>query len=357
MDKQNSAIRLLRNLEEALAEAFEAQVTIPNPLRRYLFSLQTHAKKLYEAVRGEDESQIDQVYAAIQSRAADLQASLAKGFHSASVIGPLNKVLNAATSEDFILAPKTALLLPEDVIKWSEHEKYETSLSVLHHDLRQVQIMQAEIWKRTQNIEQITEQGGVSARALAEEVAKAKEKANASVTQVINELLSKQSEVNELVGLISGTAVSGSYAKSAETEKQWADSTRNGSVFLMLTAVLIIGYSLLETATPHFEWQVGLFRLLFSLALSVPAVYLARESTKHRGQQYSYLRMSLDLQSITPYLASLPEAEQHRLKAEMASRLFGGKDIDVQQIESYPLNVQELVIALASKISEPPKPK
>lgn len=355
--KQASAERLARKVDEAIAEAFEAGVPMPNSLRRYLFSLQAHANNLRVASDADaDTSRIDQEHAAIRSRAAGLQAALIKGEHPKSVVSLLYGVLHAATSEDVVLAPGAAPLAAEEATKWQEvANKYEASLRALHEDLRQLEIRQAQVRKRAHEVEKIAQRGDASAKSLGDEVKKAKEDANASVSAILDQLRQKQSEVNELVGLISGTAVAGSYASSAETEKKWADATRNGSVFLMLTAVLIIGYSLLETGTPHFDWQIGLFRLIFSLALSVPAVYLARESTKHRAQQYAYLRMSLDLQSITPYLASLPESEQHRLKAEMAIRLFASKDADVQSVESYPLNVQELIMALAAKVSESPK--
>ncbi|WP_156909575.1 hypothetical protein [Ottowia thiooxydans] len=357
--KRVSADRLARKLEDAIFEAFETAETgepLANSLRRYLFSLQAHLKKLRHAIETGNTSQIDYEHASIRSRASALQAALIKGEHPGAVVASLYAVLHAATSEDSTLAPNASPLAAEEAAKWQEiAKKYELALNFLRQELSQLEIRQTQIRKRTQEVEKIAEHGDTSVRALGDEVAKAKAAAKNSVTEILIELRQKQSEVNKLVGIISGTAVAGSYASSAETEKTWADATRNGSVFLMLTASLIIGYSLLETVTAYFDWQLGVFRLVFSLALSVPAVYLARESTKHRAQQYGYNRMSLDLQSITPYLASLPASEQHRLKAEMANRLFGGKDVDVQTVDSYPLNVQELIVALASKIGESTK--
>jgi hypothetical protein len=165
---------------------------------------------------------------------------------------------------------------------------------------------------------------------------------------ILTELLEKQREINDLVGLLAGETVSGSYAKSANVEKKTADAMRNGSVALMLTIVLIIGYSLFETGQPHFEWETALARLLFSLTLSVPAAYLARESSKHRAQQYTYLRVSLDLQAMPPYLAPLPSEEQNRLRGGIADRIFGAKEQNPVG-DSYPLNIQELLMAIINK--------
>lgn len=168
---------------------------------------------------------------------------------------------------------------------------------------------------------------------------------------ITEDLLKKQDDVNKLVGMVSGSTIAGSFAKSAEDERQLANSMRNGSVLLMLTIVLIVGYSFFETAKPQFDWQTGAFRLLFSIALSIPAAYLARESSKHRTQQYSHLKVSLDLQAITPYLASLPTEDQHKLKLDVANKIFGAKDNYSSLPDSYPVNLNDLITTIASTIN------
>ncbi|MDB5918948.1 MAG: hypothetical protein JWR40_3182, partial [Massilia sp.] len=92
---------------------------------------------------------------------------------------------------------------------------------------------------------------------------------SARVETVLLDLEEKQREVNELVGAVTGSAMAGSYSTSAESERKLAEGMRNGSVLLMLIISCLVGYSLLETTQPHFDWQIALFRLLFSLELSV----------------------------------------------------------------------------------------
>lgn len=167
---------------------------------------------------------------------------------------------------------------------------------------------------------------------------------------ITEELRQKQDEVNDLVGLVSGSTMASSFAKSAEDERRLANSMRNGSVMLMLIIVGIVGLSFFETTHPRFDWQTGAFRMLFSVALSVPAAYLARESSKHRAQQNSHLRIALDLQAITPYLASLPTEEQHKLKVEVANKIFGANDATVAHPESYPINVNDLLKILVTRM-------
>ncbi len=169
-------------------------------------------------------------------------------------------------------------------------------------------------------------------------------------SSTLEELKEKRAEIDDLVGLISGNVVAGSYEKSAATEKGAADFLRVASLFCMFVIVCFVGYSFYETTTRGFNWESSLFRLVFSAFLSIPAAYLARESTKHRMQQYSHLQIALDLKAVNPYISSLPEADQHRLKTEIAGRLFARKENELVGSDSYPINSHELLMALIGKM-------
>lgn len=169
--------------------------------------------------------------------------------------------------------------------------------------------------------------------------------------ETIDNIKSKEAEVNNLVGIVSGTSIAGSYSESARAELELANSMRNGSVFLMLTVSMLVGYSLLETSSPHFDWQTAIFRLIFSVALSIPAAYLTRESAKHRNKQYEFQKISLDLKSISPYLASLPLVEQHKLKSDMAGKIFTPATT-APQSESYPIDIQSILHKIIDKIPQ-----
>jgi hypothetical protein len=152
----------------------------------------------------------------------------------------------------------------------------------------------------------------------------------------------KQKGVDDLLGTISASVIAGDYDSSATSEKKMADC--------MVIIALAVGFSLYETTTDAFKWENSLFRLVFTILLSVPAAYLARESAKHRQQQYTHLQTSLDLKAITPYLASLPIEEQHRLKSEIANRLFAPKNYSLDSNDAYPINTQEILMKLLDKL-------
>lgn len=54
------------------------------------------------------------------------------------------------------------------------------------------------------------------------------------------------------------------------------------------------------------DWQKALYRLPFSLILFAPAVYLAKESSRHRNNEVLNRSRQHILTTIEPYLAPTP---------------------------------------------------
>lgn len=164
------------------------------------------------------------------------------------------------------------------------------------------------------------------------------------------ELDSKKQQIDELLGHAAGRAIAGDFENSSAEEKEMADLLRNASLACMAIIFIVVCCSFLETTNTEFRWQTSTFRIVLAIILSVPAAYLARESAKHREQQYSHLQTSLDLKAITPYIASLPIDEQHKIKIKIASRLFAAKDYSRVGADPYPVNVHEILMELIKKL-------
>lgn len=168
--------------------------------------------------------------------------------------------------------------------------------------------------------------------------------------EAVEEIDVKRGEVNRILGLISGDAVAGSFEESAKAEKSTADIMRWLSISCMAVIVTVASCTLIFTLVKDFDWRISAFSLAFAALLSVPSAYLARESAKHRGQHNKHLQLALELKAINPYIASLPVEEQHRIKSEVASRIFCVKDDNEKLIESYPINIQEIFMEILKKI-------
>ncbi|MCF2863541.1 hypothetical protein ABMY44_10695 [Pseudoalteromonas sp. Cnat2-41] len=164
------------------------------------------------------------------------------------------------------------------------------------------------------------------------------------------EIEAKKQQIDDILGHVSGRAVAGDFETSSAEEKKMANWLRYSSLACMAFIVCVVGYSFWETTTTEFHWQNSVFRIVLAIMLSVPAAYLTRESAKHREQQYSHLQTSLDLKAISPYIASLPIDEQHKIKIEVASRLFAARDYSKVGADPYPVNVHEIVMELIKKL-------
>lgn len=188
---------------------------------------------------------------------------------------------------------------------------------------------------------------------LEKKVSDALAKVQAKYDETLDELQSKNDQINSILGHASGRIIAGDYEGSAASEKVTANWLRWASLGCMALIAAVLGYSFWETTTAEFQWQKSLFRVVLAFLLSAPAAYLARESNKHRMQQYQHHQTSLDLKAIAPYLASLPDEVQHKIKSEVAAKLFAGRELSHLGSDSYPVNTHELLMELVKKLELP----
>ena len=158
-----------------------------------------------------------------------------------------------------------------------------------------------------------------------------------------------QTNIDKLLETTSSKVLLLEYSTTADEEEASANNMRWLSLICMALTATILLFTLYDTLNNELDWKQSIFRMFIAVALSVPAAYLARESAKHRSQQHTSRRIALDLKAVTPYISSLPDADQIKIKSEVASRIFGVHNNESPS-DSYPLNIQELVQALIEKI-------
>lgn len=173
------------------------------------------------------------------------------------------------------------------------------------------------------------------------------DKISSAYSEGLREIGVKKTEIDGILGHVSGRAIAGDYEKSAAEEKKMADLLRLGSLVCMAVIAGFLIYTLVGHST---DWQQSLFRISLTFLLSVPAAYLARESAKHREQQYQHLQTSLDLKALSPFVASLPDEEQHKIKIAIASKIFAGRDFSKVGADPFPINTQEIIMELLKKV-------
>lgn len=350
-------LKWVLEIEDILDVIHGTERKIPNPIRKYLFGI-GHFKDEVRRILQRPNLEHDAI--SVSVREMGIRAN--KLLKSAELEGDepvprtqiqqLHGVIKKFERKFLTSMPPSSLPSQQQFANHVDISKLSAGLEILSTQLVAVQNESKRSRKYILESQKHAEEVSGRLASFDEKLVETLNASSARVDVVLLDLKEKQREVNEMVGAVTGSAMAGSYSSSAESERRLAERMRNGSVLLMLFISCLVGYSLLETTQPHFDWQIALFRLLFSLALSVPAAYLARESTRHRDQQYAFLSVSLDLKSITPYLASLPSDDQNRLKVEIANRIFGQKSTR-SGADTYPLNIQELIVEIIKKVELP----
>lgn len=127
----------------------------------------------------------------------------------------------------------------------------------------------------------------------------------------------------ELVKLVSDIAVTGDYANIANEERKTADRLRWIGLGLMGLMVVLAFFTLNLLVEKGFDWGIAFYRVVSIGIVGIPAFYLVKESDKHRQNERRNRKYQLELTAIDPYLKTMPQPEQDKLKATLAERFFG----------------------------------
>jgi hypothetical protein len=136
-----------------------------------------------------------------------------------------------------------------------------------------------------------------------------------------------EAQAGKVLGSVVNTSQAGAYATYANDEKASANTFRRLAICLMGVAAMVLFlpelWHIAQTIGGYtVDWQKALYRLPFSVVLFAPAIYLAKESTRHRNNEVLNRRRQHILTTIEPYLALLDKEKAQEVKTEVAKSLF-----------------------------------
>lgn len=264
------------------------------------------------------------------------------------------------THSDALMTSLAPTALPSRPLSDAELRLISDAERLYQEELQKLQLKISENEKQDERHKKLLRDNEIRIAGLEQKLLNLEKRAQAEIDKISlaytdseKEIVTAKNRIDDLLVLAGKDVVAGDYTESAASEKQMADNLRYASLVCMAMIAIALGYSFWETTTVDFDWKRSVFRISFAFLLSVPAAYLARESAKHRQQQYEHLQTSLDLKAISPFVASLPEDEQHKIKILIASKIFAGRDFSKTGADSYPINIQELVMEIIKKLDTP----
>lgn len=155
------------------------------------------------------------------------------------------------------------------------------------------------------------------------EIEEIKQAIDTDTTTLINDLNQKLDDAKKIIGVIGDVSVTGNYQQIANSNKTTADILRIVAIVLMLILSSLLIYTIWDISGDKFDWTKSLIRIIAAAALSYPATYAARESSKHRRLEIQNRKAELELAAINPFIELLPENKKQEIKEKLVEKYFG----------------------------------
>lgn len=174
-----------------------------------------------------------------------------------------------------------------------------------------------------------------------------KKEIDTDTTDLVNNLNKKLEEAKKIVNIIGNVGVTGNYQIIANEHKKTANFWRGMAIAFMIIFSGLLVWTIIDLSADGFDWTKSLIRLIAAAALSYPATYAARESSKHRRLETINRNAELELASINPFIEILPEAKKQAIKEKLVEKYFGN---DRNSLADNPKENEELSIGAFEKI-------
>lgn len=163
---------------------------------------------------------------------------------------------------------------------------------------------------------------------------------------VINKLNAKLSEANKIVNIVGNVGVTGNYQNIANEHRRSADNFRMIALAFMILMSGLLIWSIIELSHGEFDLYRSLVRILAAAVLTYPAVYAARESSKHRKLETQNRKLELELASIGPFIELLSEDKKQVIKEDLVKKYFGNNvaSDDTKDEEDISVNGLEKIL-------------
>lgn len=158
---------------------------------------------------------------------------------------------------------------------------------------------------------------------LKNEIDELKNSIDTDTTEMVSDLKKKLEEAKRLVNVIGNVGVTGNYQKIANEHKKTANTWRFLAIVFMVTLSGLLVYTIWDISSANYDWIKSLIRIIAAAALSYPATYAAKESTKHRALENINRKMELELASLTPFIEMLPDEKKKEIKVKLVDKYFG----------------------------------
>lgn len=160
----------------------------------------------------------------------------------------------------------------------------------------------------------------------------------------LKEIRRRREEAEKLLGIIGNVGITSGYQKAANEARLVGWFWQIVALGAMGGLIYVAWQAFLPALDKQqaFAWGAFAGRVFVSLTFGVLAGYAAHQANHYQNRERRNRKTALELESLGPYLASLPDAKQEEFRLLMADRTFG-RDHPTDTSEPPPANVAELL--------------
>ncbi len=148
-------------------------------------------------------------------------------------------------------------------------------------------------------------------------------KIDTDTSKIVESISEKLEEARRLVNVIGNVGVTGNYQNIANQHKSNANFWRTLAIIFMTVMSGLLIYAIWDVSSANYDWIKSVIRIIAAAALSYPATYAARESSKHRKLETLNRKLELELASLTPFIELHSEEQKREIKSKLVDKYFG----------------------------------
>lgn len=185
------------------------------------------------------------------------------------------------------------------------------------------------------------------------EIEQLKNEVDTNASELVKNLKEKLNEAEKIVNVIGNVGVTGNYQIIANEHKENANFWRWVAISFMAVFSGLLVWTLIDLSANNFDWTKSLIRLLAAAALSYPATYAAKESSKHRKLETLNRTAELELASVDTFIEMLDTTKKQAIKEKLVDKYFGNDKSGIldtgSKSDEFSTNKLERIIKKALK--------
>ena len=160
----------------------------------------------------------------------------------------------------------------------------------------------------------------------------------------------RKAEAERIVQVVGNIGVTGNYQNIANNESKHANFWRWATIFIFGVGIIIAASTFVKYWNTPINQENGwsiFIRLLYAIAITAPAWYTAKESARHRTNADRARQTELELASLGPFIALMPNEKQIEIREKLTPSYFGkevkehtqNSPIDLEKVKDVALDV------------------